>query len=117
MRRLIIGAVQRRGGSCGLENIGQEAAIQEARKGLQGGAKLQDFVKKFPMNFELRPNGDKPPLIAILSEDVSSAPVGGWPTEGTYSGRGKGGAKGGFKDGAKGGRPGDRDGAGGGSAF
>merc|ERR550514_2257144 len=51
LRRLIIGVVGRRGGVCGVECIGQEPAITSLRKGVYGCSKLQDFVKKFPMNF------------------------------------------------------------------
>lgn len=97
LRKLIIGAVKRRGGECEVGRIGHEASFSEAKKEMKN-MKLQDFIKKFPQNFELVANLEQDktgaPKIILLSEDTESPPQGGWPSEErVHKGKGKGKGK------------------------
>merc|ERR1719265_1358342 len=68
LRKLIIRVVERNGGKCPMQNLGQEHAINNLRKGLWGGSKLQDFVRKFPKNFQMDAS-TVPPSLVLLSSD------------------------------------------------
>mmetsp|Transcript_117900 Transcript_117900/g.294075 ORF Transcript_117900/g.294075 Transcript_117900/m.294075 type:complete len:518 (+) Transcript_117900:2-1555(+) len=66
----LLHALQRRGGKCAIQELGQEPRLQEKKKLLHQAKKLVDWVKIFPSNFLLFSDGQQM-VVEVLSADVS----------------------------------------------
>lgn len=57
LRIELVHALTRRGGKCAIQELGQEPRVQEKKKVVHQAKKLLDWVKAFPGNFQLTPDG------------------------------------------------------------